>query len=129
MMALSLEEQISRKCIHFNGIMNDCCKAGIKYADVRIDKPYKFPCLQQGGKCGSASFRTEEEIKAKIAAIEESGIRALTAIALVKGHYEKTKDERATIACSCGGKLSYAVAKINGHIWASCTACGIAFNE
>jgi hypothetical protein len=50
----SLHEQIANKCIHFNGIMEKTCKAGICYSDVREEPgegPYKFPCLKQGGEC------------------------------------------------------------------------------
>lgn len=126
---LSLEDQISRKCIHFNGVMNDLCNAGVKYSDVRIDKPYKFPCLSQGGECPKASFRTEDEVKQKVAEIEGSGIKVLVAIGSIKDHVAKTNDRSGSIPCQCGGKLHFTVAAVNGHIWAKCITCGMAFNE
>lgn len=126
---MTLEEQISRKCIHFNGVMSKFCEKGISYADVRVDKPYKFPCLKQGGKCDHAQFRTEEEVRAEIADIQHEGIKVLKAVALVKYHYEKTKQQSGTIVCQCGGELKYVVAETNGHVWVKCKSCGIYFNE
>lgn len=128
-MSKSLHDQISCKCIHFNGVTNKECKAGISYADVRIDKPYKFPCLQQGGECSKGEFPTEEQVKAEIRSIEEGGLKALRAIADIKEHVEKTKIKSGQIKCQCGGQLNYVVANINGHIWANCKSYGIAFNE
>lgn len=80
----SLREQISCKCVHFNGIMNNECKVGIKYADVRVDKPYKFPCLQTGGFCDKSKFRTEDEVTQEIEEIETGGIWAITTILKVR---------------------------------------------
>lgn len=126
---LSLHDQISRKCIHFNGIMNNACNAGINYADVRIDKPYKFPCLKQGGECPKAEFRTEEQVKELISKMEEDSVKALVAYAMIKDHVSKTKERSGRLPCECGGQLHYTVASVNGHIWARCKSCGISFNE
>ena len=57
-MSKTLKEQISQRCIHFTGLMNKECKAGVKYADVRFDRPYKLPCLKQGGTCDKCEFMT-----------------------------------------------------------------------
>lgn len=128
-MSKTLHEQIACKCIHFNGVMNKSCKAGINYEDVRIDRPYKFPCLQQGGACLKAQFPTEEKITAKLQSIENGGIKAIRARADIKEHVEKTKIKAGQIPCRCGGQLNYVIANINGHIWASCKSCGLSFNE
>lgn len=125
----SLELQISDRCIHFNGIMNDCCKAGIKYADVRIDRPYKFPCLKQGGECSSCQFPTGEEVKNRIGEITDMGNKSLVAYAKIKEHIGETKGVSGVIDCECGGKLKFSVASTNGHIWAACSQCGISFVE
>ena len=129
---LSLEEQIARKCIHFNGIMNDECKAGVKYKDVRVDDsdgPYKFPCLKQGGECSCAQFRTDEEVKATVAQINNAGTKTLIAMIAIKAHIQKTKQQSGKVPCQCGGELRYTAASINGHVWAKCNSCDIAFNE
>jgi hypothetical protein len=109
--------------------MNKECEAGINYADVRIDKPYKFPCLQQGGECAKAEFLTEEQIAKELQAIENGGIKAIRAISDIKEHVEKTKIKAGQIPCRCGGQLNYVVANINGHVWGTCKSCGLAFNE
>ena len=128
---LSLDEQIARKCIHFNGVMEKVCKAGINYADVRVGRPYQFPCLKQGGECSHAQFQTNEEVKAELAEIESDGIRVTLALISIKDHVRETNKQSGMIKCQCGGEgdLHYAVAEINGHIWAKCTTCKLAFNE
>jgi hypothetical protein len=126
---LTLHEQIARKCIHFNGIMEKECKAGINYDDVKVDKPFKFPCLKQGGECPCAKFLTDEEVEEKVKSIEEGGVKAMIAVAKIKDHYKNTKEPNGKIKCDCGGDLHYAVAQINGHVWAKCNSCKLSFNE
>ncbi len=129
---LSLEEQIASKCIHFNGVMSKVCKAGINYADVRVDDsdgPYKFPCLQQGGQCASAEFRTHAQVKKEMAEIEDSCNKTIIAMSTIKDHIHKTKEQRGKVKCECGGELHFTVAKINGHVHANCPSCGISFME
>lgn len=127
---LSLEEQVARKCIHFTGIMDKVCKAGIKYAEVRDEsqKPYGFPCIQTGGQCPNAQYRTPEEVKSYIAEMQEEGMKTLGAVALVKSHFEKTKMPSGKIQCHCGGDLFYAVAS-NGHARGKCNKCKLSFVE
>lgn len=129
---IPLEEQIARKCIHFTGIMDKVCKMGILYSNVRVDDgdgPYKFPCLKQGGECAMAKFRTEQEVKDKVAEIEESINKAIIAFLSVKDHYAKTKEQTGKVPCQCGGELHYTRVNINGHFWVKCNSCGISFNE
>ncbi|MES2428270.1 MAG: hypothetical protein V4560_14920 [Bacteroidota bacterium] len=125
----SIEEQISNKCVHFNGVMNTCCEIGIKYSDVRIGKPYQFPCLKTGGECLSSKFPTEEQVKEIIAEITDKSNKTLVACLNIKGYYNKTKYNPGQIPCDCGGELKYIVAESNGHIRAKCDACGIYFME
>lgn len=126
---MTLQEQISNRCVHFNGIMNDCCKAGINYESVRVDKPYKFPCLNQGGECSQVKFLTEEEVQQELKVIEEGTISTMKAYISIKDYYKKTSERAGKIPCSCGGELSYRVAASNGHIWAKCSKCDISFME
>lgn len=128
-MPRSVQEQIVNKCIYFNGVMNKTCEAGITYSDVAVDKPYKFPCLKQGGVCECAKFPTEQEVRAIMKEMEESTLKTLTAYALVKEHFHKTGERKGIVKCQCGGDLHFAVATINNHIWAKCKSCSIAFNE
>lgn len=126
---LTLEQQIARKCIHFNGVINRTCDAGVNYADVRFDKPYQFPCLKQGGECSKSWFRTQQEVKARVEEIEGSGTKALVAMIAIKDHIKKTKEQSGKIPCQCGGELHFAIASVNKHIRAMCKSCGINFTE
>ena len=128
----SLQEQIARKCIHLSGVMDKVCRAGVCYADVRVEPyegPYKFPCLKQGGECSLAEFRTSGQIKDEVERIEGSGLKLAKAVAIIKDHYAKTKEQTGQVPCVCGGELHYIVVHINGHVWAKCNSCGIQFNE
>jgi hypothetical protein len=129
MTILSLKQQIARKCIHFNGIMNKCCKAGIKYEDVRTGKPFQFPCLQTGGECASAAFRSEAEVEKELKEMEQMGVDTVTALILIKDHVKKTSAQSGKIKCQCGGELVYSIAAVNGHVHAACKSCGIRFME
>lgn len=128
---LSLEEQIARECIHFNGVMEKVCKAGISYADVRVGRPYQFPCLKQGGECSHAQFQTNEEVKAELAEIENDSMKVVLAMVSIKDHVRETKKQSGMIKCQCGGEgdLHYAVAEINRHIRANCNSCKMSFIE
>lgn len=128
----TLEEQIACKCIHFNGVMEKVCKAGINYSDVRVDDgkgPYKFPCLKQGGECSSARWWNADQVKKRVAEIEYEGDKVTGALIAIKDHVEKTQIKAGAIECPCGGELNYVVANINGHVWAKCKSCGLSFNE
>lgn len=127
----SLRDQIADKCIHFNGVMEKICKSGIAYTDVRVegDGPYKFPCLKQGGQCSSAQFLTPEEVDAKVKSIEDSGLKVTRAIAAIKDHISKTKEQKGKIPCECGGELHYVVSSYNGHVKAACNSCKSSFTE
>jgi len=64
------------KCIHFTGIHNDACKAGVKYRAVRVDEPRRgWPCLTlagqvQVGRCDLYRDPTPEEIAADKARLD-----------------------------------------------------------
>lgn len=126
----SLADQISNKCIHFNGIMSKCCRAGVNYDDfIGADRPFKFPCLKQGGECLLSQFPTNEEVELREAEINSRLTDTLTVHAAIKAHVKKTKQVAGKIPCLCGGQLRYAVAETNGHIRAKCDNCNISFME
>lgn len=126
---MTLEEQISNKCIHFNGVMSKTCNAGIKYDDVWVKGvPLGLPCLKKAGSCEKCQFPTEDEVKKRIAELTGVGEKGLIAWALVKDHYKKTKQNPGSVTCECGGTLHYAVAH-NGHFRAYCKQCGISLME
>ena len=68
----TLAQQIGNKCRHFNGIMNETCKAGVRYKEVRdsASHPYRWPCFQDNGcseRCSSVSYYTPDEVAARVA--------------------------------------------------------------
>ncbi len=125
----SLHEQISSRCIHFTGLMNKKCKAGINYDDVKTGKPLQIPCIKTGGECSSSKFLTDEEIKKEIDEIESTGAKIFIVRAKILDHYNKTSDWQGKIKCVCGGDLHYSIAQFNNHIRAKCNKCGISFME
>ncbi len=70
---LPLWKQLQDRCEHFNGLINDVCRAGVRYDDVRdtSTSPYGFPCLVSDldqtatTTCERAKFLTDDEAKAK----------------------------------------------------------------
>lgn len=132
MLSLSLEEQIAGSCVHFTGIQNKTCKAGIAYASFEA-RGFAKPCFNRTPEqaCASCHFPTPEEVAAEVAAHEASYKRmelALTAVdtdrkakGLRKGH-----GGGSSLPCPvCGtGTLGYSVAGCNGHIHGCCSTEG-----
>lgn len=63
-MSRSLKEQIESKCVHFNGLVNETCKAGVNYESVGAKRMgMDKPCFKGGsGTCDKCRFPTEEEV-------------------------------------------------------------------
>lgn len=120
-------QQVMKKCVHFTGVMNKCCDAGVTYSEVRAG-PMMFPCLQTGGECSKAKFLSREEAEKQELELAKGVAASLGMYSLAKNHFEKTGERSATIKCNCGGKMTYAVAH-NNHIRASCPSCGTKFVE
>jgi hypothetical protein len=124
------------KCKHFNGVQNDACRAGVKYADVRIANSaqggYSLPCLTEynlaGATCGQCQLPTPDEIaawKRDMAERFEKVVKARAAIvAHLGGPWKKgTPGSTGTIDCPvCGkaGGLGFSRSGYNGHIHAAC---------
>lgn len=128
-MAKDLKTQLSNRCIHFTGLMNDCCKAGVLYKDVKI-KPQgaymcQIPCIKTGGFCEKFETLTEEQAEKESKEIEEISERSFIVYAIIKTDERQQGD----IDCPCGGKVKFTKASSNGHIWCKCNKCDLAFNE
>lgn len=71
----SLREQIAGKCVHFTGVGNETCEAGVRYEDVRDEDRAprsKYPCLRKRTRkgernppdtCPKRRWPTEEEVE------------------------------------------------------------------
>jgi hypothetical protein len=126
------EERRARRmntCKSFNGIMNDRCKAGVLYADVRFSRGaglgYALPCFNDEGcvECEHRELRTPEDLQRE----EEESAASLARIRVARSAIVKaTEGKRGVsgrIACpNCdGGVLGFSVAGNNGHIHAMCS--------
>lgn len=96
---LPLWRQLQDRCEHFNGLINDVCRAGVRYEDVRDTSvsPYRFPCLTredryEPGGCDRAKFLSDEEAKAR-----EAEIRARLQARIDR--------EKAGMCGQCGAKV------------------------
>lgn len=129
----SLKEQILGKCRHFNGLMNDECKVGIKYETVKAPLPegtgrsFALPCLlEPGGHCDKCEPYTEAEADAQIEDHKKRMenimlARAAIVTAIGKPWKKGEPGSSGTVECPvCKGKLSYSRAGYNGHIHARC---------
>lgn len=129
-MLKTIREQLLQKCIHFTGVMDKTCKVGVVYQDVKDPdaRPFKFPCLQQGGHCDRRQFLTADEVEAKVLEIQSWGKKTLVAYMHIKDHHNITKEDVGTLKCECGGELKYSVTD-NGHVRAHCKSCDLGFME
>ena len=117
-----LKEQIADKCIHFNGLSHQFCKAGINYESVkdRMKRPYEIPCVKNtafyGSYCDKQQFRTDKEVEQELIEIEDISVIAFVALAKIA----ELKENSGIIECpKCKGKLRY-TRHSNGHVWGKC---------
>lgn len=99
-------------CRHFNGIQNPECKAGVKYADVRIEteRPYSLPCHGEQEVCSCVKY--EPHTPEELAAFEEQfslAMRLLNAFA-----------ERETDICPHCGKQVTTMKQVGRSVYMSC---------
>lgn len=65
----TLEDQIRERCVHFTGLLDKKCMAGVIYDSVRDEKKRGLaavPCFRDGEPvpCEKRHFPTEEEVAA-----------------------------------------------------------------
>ena len=73
-------------CKHYNGLMNDTCRVGVVYKDVKCpsEEPLSYPCFKDRGctdLCSQAAFRTPEEVAEEMEKARQSLQRYLENIA------------------------------------------------
>lgn len=125
-MRKSHREQIESKCVHFNGLINDHCDAGVNYDSVgskenRRDKP----CFKGGsGECDKCRFPTEEEILEQINRSNLAFERAMKGMALkkeIKQEHGNSYGTGVKECPECGKNLSYRYyGNQNGHLHMHC---------
>lgn len=128
---MDAKTKMLNKCIHFNGIINKECKAGVNYQSVadQTQRPLIFPCIKNGGHCPKKKLPTEEEVDKKLKEIEETEAVVLNAYLEIKKEYNISGKTSGKHPCSCGGNINYRIVEGNGHVWAKCDSCKIMFIE
>lgn len=131
---------IRERCKHFTGLGNgDCCKAGVKYADVSVKGTFKYrdrngpvythgnahPCIKRyafgGATCPKAEWPTQEEAQAEVDESERDFNKIINARKSIVEHIAQTGKNNGHCKCpECGGELHYRKAQSNGHIHARC---------
>jgi hypothetical protein len=122
----TLKEQIICQCVHFTGIMDKVCRAGINYDTFPQPRIDTIPCLNGGsGECEKQEFLTEEQADQKVNEILNDGNVAIKLLIAAKEHYNKTGLAAGEFNCpGCGEKAQYVRAQFNGHFSVSCKKCG-----
>lgn len=121
------EDHIKRAmatCIHFNGVMNPTCKAGLAYP-----KGQALPCIAPFSpnlvqpSCPNYQATSREEVakeEAEFAEVSKNiNIARAAIVHLTKGK-RRVQGELPCPICKPAGKLSFSVA-YNGHVHACCT--------
>lgn len=114
-------------CVHFTGVQNNQCKAGVSYSSFR-PLGLKIPCVTPGAPgCSLCRFPTPEEVAEQIAASDAAYARmelALTVVhadAKAKG-FRRGHGGGSSLPCPVcqTGTLAYSVSGCNGHIHGRC---------
>lgn len=115
------------QCRHFRTpIHHATCAAGVNYRalgdDSRPGYIARLPCVlgvlnKEPNACEKRDAFTDAEVEAREEEIKKRSEMTVKAIVLIK----KEKKAAGHIECpKCKAKLSYSVAKSNGHIWGQC---------
>ncbi len=139
----SHKEQILNKCRHFNGIQSKTCRAGVKYADVKIPgievngmvQRYTIPCFRDQGNgegCDKCEWFSEAEADKQVEDAGKMFDRTMVAraaiVAYLGGPWKKGMEgSGGVIDCPvCNGKalLHFSRSGYNGHIHAKCESLG-----
>lgn len=119
------------RCIHFTGIQNEACTAGVAYQSVRGDGP--IPCITLNGKRRDCCTKYQEPTAEQIAASEREFEAEMSRMGLVMAAVTPwrtwTKKNRVAkqgvIECpACKGRLHLSQAAYNGHVWGKCETKG-----
>jgi hypothetical protein len=141
----NLVRQLEGRCHYFNGIMNECCDAGVSYrklASIELGMALVLPCLpiktfeqkrldelkESIRECPKLQRTTHDEaVKEARDSIERSTI-FLKAMNEAHAHakaagLKKGNGGTGEMPCpkGCGGLLRYSVASYNGHMHARCS--------
>lgn len=129
------------RCKHFTGLMNDACRAGVKYLDVAVENPppgvgRSFPCLLKYNHAGATCEKCDMPSPAEVAEEEREHKRLAEAVgkarAAIVAHLGPWKRGKVNSAsgridcpvCGAKGALAFRRAGYNGHVAARCSTAG-----
>ena len=131
----TLHQQISEKCVHFNGLQHDKCDAGIAY---QTHRDAGFPCFRGEAKdklvkgktpcqCEKQEWPTEEAVQAEIAMWDRESQKTnhgMKAVEQIRRDH-KGQNWSGVIECPiCNGRLHVSHAACNNHVHAQCETPG-----
>lgn len=119
-----MSEKVPRRCIHFTGVQNQRCRAGIEYQAFRhglMEKgfPGWLPCLSDETDCRARTRKTAEDLAEEERQFEEIFELVRKARSGILANADTSG--RAIIKCpKCANGLVWIVAS-NGHVHGKCT--------
>lgn len=135
----TLEEQISNRCSHFNGIGKNVCEAGVNYeAAFNGGTPgmmQRMACFKHASTpmpCALVAFPSADDVAKEIAHINERSDKLRTAMIACRADADSHgwgKDKgggASSIPCPVcnSGTLRYSIANVNGHMHGRCSTAG-----
>lgn len=105
-----------KKCIHFNGVQNRACKAGVRYASFDGGVPcYSGEAM---AVCERACLPSREDVDAGLRETGEHIARMTKVMAAIMASRDAQPSTEGSIPCPCcSGTVRYSRARSNGH-WA-----------
>ena len=126
----------SGTCVHFTGMQNKTCKAGVNYRE-HVGGPdfgwgCRMPCLtkyrEEGWMpCDKYQEPTEEQIAESDRLVKQFMDRMLLTFPLINKIKRDHKGQswQGVEECpACKGKLHLSHAACNGHVWGKCETKG-----
>lgn len=115
---MPIGDKYAKTCIHFNGVQNEICDAGLIYPKVN-------PCFKDhvGLPCAQRRFPTQEEVDKYTKEMEcrfENMRKALTIVAKIKKEHKGHSWKGVETCPICDGKLHLTHSSVNGHVWGKC---------
>jgi hypothetical protein len=116
-----------KKCVHYTGVSQGKCQAGIFYWSVKAKSSRgrdTYPCYNTLlTNCAVCRRFTRQEAEVFIRDVDAGWVSAVTALSAVLNHTNGQRRGSGEILCpNCkAGKLRYAFSPHNGHMAAKCT--------
>jgi len=113
----------AKKCVHFNGLQNKECKAGVDYKSLPERKWGSFICFGESEGCQKFQATGMEKAKADRDLVMNHFKDAMIARKAITDHEKGKRGVHGKINCPvCNGveTLHYSIAGYNGHIHAKC---------